>query len=646
MIKKIVVYFIFVLLFVIGKWVFMLYHGEVFDAYTTEQWAQALLHGLPHDLTSAGYIMALPFLVEIVYIWWKGHWHRHFMRFWLRFSLFLVVLDFLVDLVLYGFWGFRIDRTVLIYFFDNPIIALGETPWYILALSPVVLFIIWWPLQYLLCSFYPERKNGSFLALPSRTVRNWRTLAAVLCCILVFVAIRGGVTTSTMNVGRVYFSTEMPLNHAATNPFFSFMSSVFKKQKDFSKQYRFMTADAAAAAVKEMNTPAPVIVDSLPGSQSGVDADTLAVLPRTLLRTKRPNVVLLILESFSGAACTGVNASADPSIMPHVNRQYKEGIGFSNMFGNSFRTDRGVAAVLASYPGQPTNSVMKDQNKCNHLQYVSKELQKEGYRLHFMHGGDVNFTNMRGFLTAAGFEDITGDTDFPVSLRLSKWGVPDHEMFNYLYNEVMADVEQEATSTSDSIEEIVNPFFKVMLTLSSHEPFDVPYHHFENPYVNSIAYADSCIGSFIDRLKATSAWDNLLIIGIADHAFSYYPKGIQNHEIMRYRIPMFWAGGALATRGVIDTYGSQIDLGATLLRQLDIDATALSFSKDMMDNTIGHYSFYAFSDGFGFVTDSVRYIQDNAQNGKALSGSNDPHGTAEHWGKAYLQTLYDDLSKR
>lgn len=43
---------------------------------------------------------------------------------------------------------------------------------------------------------------------------------------------------STMNVGKVYFSDRMALNHAAINPVFSLMSSL-SKSEDFSSQYRF-----------------------------------------------------------------------------------------------------------------------------------------------------------------------------------------------------------------------------------------------------------------------------------------------------------------------------------------------------------------------------------------------------------------------
>ncbi|MBQ0056421.1 MAG: sulfatase-like hydrolase/transferase [Bacteroidales bacterium] len=617
MCKKIIIYFIFVLLFAVGKFGFILYHDDVFAQYTIGQWFDAIWHGLPHDLTSAGYLMALPAVVQLVYIWYsRGQWHGTFMRFWLRLSILLVLINYFSDLVLYGYWGFRLDSTALFYLLDNPVEALGQAEWWMLVLAPIVIFAFWYMLQKMLCMFYP--KAGSHFEKPvSAGRRSLQTVAALMLCGVCFVAIRGGVTTSTMNVGRVYFSTEMPLNHAATNPFFSFFNSLSKKQKDFKKQYRFMDAAEAERLYSQMNT----------GEVTSASMDTL-------LNVSRPNIVLIIFESFSGAACTGVCEDADPTIMPNVNRMYSEGIGFTNLFANSFRTDRGCASILASYPAQPTYSVMKDQDRCNNLQYLGKRLKENGYDLHFIHGGDVNFTNMRGFLTTGGFEHITGDTDFPITDRLSKWGVPDGPMFSYLYDEIACE------ESADS------PFLKVMLTLSSHEPFDVDYHHFDNPYVNSVAYADSCFGSFIDRIRQTPAWDNLLIIGVADHAFARYPEGIQNHETLRYRIPMFWAGGAVTTPKTISTYGSQTDLAATLLAQMGIDHTDFNFSKNLCDSTIGHYAFYTFSDGFGLVNDTACYVQDNSQNGNALSGSSDPTGIAESYGKAYLQTLYDDLAGR
>lgn len=623
MLRKIAIYFIFVLLFLIGKALFMCFHADVYGAFQLSECLLALWYGIPHDLTCAGYVMALPFVAELLHAWVDGSWHRHFMRYYLVVILVPVLLNYLFDLVLYGYWGFRMDATALFYLLDNPAEALGQATCWQWIGGIVALVALVWLLQKPLLCFYAEERNR-VLWSKSIAARSVHTLLALLLCGIVFVAIRGGVTTSTMNIGRVYFSSEMPLNHAATNPLFSFFSTI-GKQKRFDKQYRFMSEDEAKLAMESLNR---IRIED-------ADGDETDSVP--FLTTQRPNIVLVILEGFSGAASRVLHPEIEgPSYMPNIDRLYGEGIGFTRLYANSFRTDRGVASILASYPGQPTNSVMKDQKKCNNLQYLSKRLKEEGYNLHFIHGGDVNFTNMHGFLMSGGFTNITGDTDFPVSERLSKWGVPDHEMFDYLYNEI----------ANMPVGKGQSPYLKVMLTLSSHEPFDVEYHHYDNPYLNSVAYTDSCLGSFVDKLKVSEAWKDLLLIFVPDHCYARYPENVQNHEPLRYHIPMVWTGGAVSGVREVNTLGQQTDLCATLFGLMGIHHEDFNFSKDMLNKTQSHYAFYSFSDGFGLLTDSCRYIQDNANNGCALSGSEDPNGTAERWGKAYLQTLYDDLQQR
>lgn len=639
MVKKILVYFCFVLLFEVERLIFLNYHSDIYSVYSTLDWVQAMWYGLPHDLTCAGYVMALPFLASVPYVWIKGNWHRNFMRWYLRIILIPVLLIFFVDLELYTHWGFRLDSTPLIYLLDNPLESIRQAPIWAMLLFPVILAGIWWVLQRIFLSLYPARKHGTPSRMAPLGRRYLQSLASILLCGLVFLAIRGGVTTSTMNVGRVYFSTEMPLNHAATNPFFSFFYSL-GKTKDFSKQYRFMSSAEVEAAFAEMDAEALANVRSHILQNDSLVADSAFAL----LTTDRPNILLILLESFSGGICSALYPEADPNIMPHVNRYYQEGVGFTNFYANSFRTDRGCAAILASYPGQTDYSVMKNQLKCNNLQYLSKRLGEEGYDLQFIHGGDVNFTNMKGFLRAGGITNVIGDVDFPIKDRMSKWGVPDHLMFEYLQKQIMAEC---ATQQVDSAGRLVSaPFFKTFLTLSSHEPFDVDYHHFDDPYINSVAYTDSCMGAFIDQLRQSPYWDNLLIIGVPDHCFAKCPPTVQNHEPLRYHIPMFWMGGAVARPCIVDTYGSQTDITATLLAQMGVRYDDFNFSRDLLCDTIPHFAFYAFSDGFGLINDSISYVQDNASDGRPLSGSNDPAGKAEKWGKAYLQRLYDDLSRR
>ncbi len=631
MIRKIIIYAVIVLFSLLGTTLFMCYHHQLFGAYGASEWMQVLGHSLPHHLTVAGYVMALPLVVELIRIWFPGRWHGRFMTIYMGVLTVPLLMGWFVNVILYGYWGICLDSTALIYLQDNPKDALAESPlWAVLLLLLLMACAVWLVVRIMQWMYAPKQEMRRIH--PNEKRRNvrrdsWLTMAALLLCGLDFVAIRGGITTSTQNPGRAYFSTEMPLNHAAVNPVFNFLYSLGKKE-DFSKQYRFMTAEEAVVAMEELQR----------ATTSGQKTS------ERLLTTARPNILLILFESFSGAACHALTEDADPTWMPAVNSMYAEGLGFTRFYANSFRTDRGVASVLASYPGQPTNSVMKDQGKCDNLQYLSKRLGEEGYQLQFIHGGDVNFTNMQGFLRAGNIMNIVGDTDFPIADRLSKWGVPDHLMFDYVHEQL------EQSNREDA------PFFKVFLTLSSHEPFDVPFHHFDNEYINSVAYTDSCFGAFINGVKAdTALWNNLLIVGLPDHCFAKFPEGIQQHDPLRYHIPMFWTGGALRLPQdslgndvhVMDVLGQQTDLSATLLGQLGIAHDDFNFSKDLFDPTAPHYAFYSFSDGFGLITDSCSYVQDNKQNGVGLMpGTDDPAGKAERWGKAYLQTLYDDLSRR
>ena len=83
-----------------------------------------------------------------------------------------------------------------------------------------------------------------------------------------------------------------------------------------------------------------------------------------------------------------------------------------------------------------------------------------------------------------------------------------------------------------------------------------------------------------------------------------------------------------------------------MLAQLGIDHSAFNFSHDLLSGDHRPFAFYDFPDGFGMITDSCLYVQDNEQDGVPLKWSNDPDGKAERWGKAYLQHLFDDLDNR
>lgn len=237
---------------------------------------------------------------------------------------------------------------------------------------------------------------------------------------------------------------------------------------------------------------------------------------------------------------------------------------------------------------------------------------------------------MRSYLKSSGFSTIVSDTDFPIGERLSKWGVHDHLVFQRFLHDIKADKSNK-------------PQYRVIQTSSSHEPFEVPYHRLSNKRLNAFAYTDSVIGAFIHDLQATPKWNNTVVILVPDH-LGAYPENVDNLSEERYRIPLIMTGGAIKSPLRIDTYGSQIDIAATLLGQLGIDHSAFTFSKDIMNPQSPHYAFFTIPDAMGYADEESIVIYDNDACRQAVAKGD--KATAQKRAMALLQKLYDDLSSR
>jgi len=600
-------YFLFVLIFIIMKPLFMLYHHALYHTVSFVDYLQVICHGFTMDLSVAGYLTVIPAIILII----SSFSNRPFIKkiFIGYFVIISLLLSFIyvVDMVLYSFWGFRLDNTPIYYFMTSPKDAIASVSfWY--SLSGFVCLALVAFLLYLLF-YYVLIKRRIPMKIP---FHNYA--AAFILFILtlaLFIPIRGGFTTSTMNTGRVYYSSNQQLNHAAINPCFSFLNS-FVHEMDTRGQYRFFKEEEANRLFAQM-------IDT---SDGGPDVTQV-------LSSRRPNVIVVILESFSCKLMQTMGGV--PNVAVNMDKFGQEGILFTNFMANSFRTDRGVAAILAAYPAQPTTSIMKYPRKTEQLPMFPKVMKTAGYDLKYYYGGDADFTNMRSFLVNAGFVNIVSDKDFPLSERLSKWGAPDGPVFNRAYADIKNNPKQ--------------PFLKIVQTSSSHEPYDVPnFYRLKDKRLNAFAYADSCLGAFVNKLRTLPAWKNTLIVLVPDH-LGVYPPDIDNYSFERYHIPLIMLGGAIRQPMTVPVYGSQIDIAATLLSQLGLSHKVFTFSKDLFNPKSPHFGYSTFPNACCMVTpdDSVFF---NCESNKVLSDKGKKRSKNLPYAKAYLQKLFDDLSKR
>lgn len=600
LVKFVAAYLSLLLVFVLLKPAFILTYRHFFDASPAMSLIAAMWHGLPMDLSMAAYFMVVPALLAIVSLYTgPRHWLRRIECGYYAFVAVAVAAVAALDFTLYGHWDFRLDATPLFYFFSSPSSAVASATVGELALG-IAGWVLGALLLYAILFYGAVRKPWPAAAAAGR----WRRVSvALLMTALLVLPMRGGLTVSTMNLSRAYFSSDMRLNHAAINPVFSLMVSLTMPD-DFRSQFRYFD-DAEARRLA-----APVMAQA---RAEGGDSPMW-------LRTSRPDICLIILESFSAHLMPVLGGD---SIAMRLDSMAADGVLFTRAYASGFRTDRGIPAVLSGLPAQPTESLMKHVAKAERLPGLASSLAEAGYDCSYYYGGDANFTNMLAYLRAGGFRHIVSDRDFSISERASKWGAPDGAVFGRAFRDI-----KDKPGT--------RPRFVVVQTSSSHEPFDVPYDNPRYPAgpQRAFAYADSCLGAFVDSLATLPSWSRTLIVVVPDHYGCYPPR--PDSIPARHHVPLLFAGGAVAPEGLrINTIVSQTDIPATVLAQLGLPHDRFPFSRDIAAMEADGGSAYLCQ------PEQVMLLSDSIDAKLNIVDTSVPQSLSGRRLAAYLQVLYN-----
>ena len=598
-----------VLLFMLAKPCFIYVQpATVRGEVSAAELAHIVWHGLPLDLATAGYATAPLWLLLGLSLWFRLRGLRIVYRAYVGLVAATVSLTLVADACLYGFWGIKLDGTIWNYV-SQPGGALA---------SVSMNYAMWTVLATVLAAavIYALLRNIVPPTLPPCLHRRWATSLWVLLGGLLFLAIRGGVGKSTANVGMAYWTDRPFLNHAAVNPLFSVMASL-QKTRNFQDECDFFSEDERARLFATLHY------------------NTESLQPDTLLRTPRPNVLIVLMEGCGGTFVHAVDSASNPAVTPCLNRLAAEGVVFTQCYANSFRTDRGTLCTLSGFPAFPDVSVMKLPGKYGHLPSIASSLRQAGYATEFLYGGDINFTNTNGYLLATGYERTLGDTSFPASVRRTHdWGVTDHIAFDTLFARISRYPEGK-------------PWHTGFLTLSSHEPWKVPYQRIAgDERANAMAYLDDCIGRFIDRLRQSPWWDNTLVILLPDHGIPY-PDSLTDADERKSHIPMIWTGGAIRQPRRIETLCNQTDLPATLLGQLGLPHDDFGFSRDILSRTYTHPSaVHAWSEGIYFMDETgITVLNLLTRPVSTFRESPHPSPRRSQAAKVFLQTAYDALGE-
>lgn len=625
-------YATFVVLFVLQKPLFLFLEKgsatQPVDNIFTELPA-VIWHGLPLDLSMAGYLSVIPGFLSIAVVWLKRELVKPIMNIYFIIASLFITCSFLLNASLYPYWKYPLDSTPLFYFFTSPADAIASVSIWQVILSIVILIVltigVWFTLrmrgekrqQYSRYSYgYGGLGSGKRNRFDDFDRHRGRTsIILLLLTGLLFLPIRGGITVSTMNTGQAYYSQNAYLNHSAVNPLFSLLESI-THQEDFASQYRFMKDKEADKIFATMTSTS--------------DENTYPLLNEATFKKGTPDILIVIMESFASDIMPSMGSYKDVAVC--LDSIAQQSILFTRFYANSFRTDRGMVSILSGYPAQPTTSIMRYPRKTSQLPSIARNLAKyKNYKTTYYYGGDADFCNMRSYLVSQGYQHIISDANFPIEDKLSKWGVPDH----ILAAKMMEDIKAQQNEK--------RPMLRILQTSSSHEPFEVPYHRLKDKRLNAFAYTDSVMGAIVREYRKLPRWKNTLIVFVPDHVGGY-KENLNDHDRSRYQIPLILAGGAISRPMKVGIIGSQQDIAATLLGQLGVEHREFTFSKNMMSDATPKFAFFAVNDAFGVVSEENSLIYDNRA--KRIVYDKGEKGFNLKRGQAYLQKLYDDLAKK
>lgn len=581
---------------ILGRIVFMVYNLDLTAALSWKERFLSVVHGMVMDASISGYFMLLSGIMLFISVFLNARKIAHGLTFLTIALVVLCSLIITVDLELYHHWGFRMNTTPLLYAGKE---AVGSVS--VLVIAKLLLVFVF--LSTVSCWVFIRKIRP--LILDTRPARPATAFVLLGFTVLMIIPIRGSFTVAPMNTGFVYYHNRKPYaNHVAVNVVWNFLYSLTKSSDDYPENFfdHYQTENLFSALYRNSNQTTPV------------------------LSTREPNIILIILESFTANVVAPLGGRAD--LTPTLNQLSREGILFDSVYSSGDRTDKGIISILSAYPAQPHSSIIKLPGKTQKLPQLTQKLKDLNYRTSFIYGGDIDFANFRSYLNIGGFDHLTSLDDFDDELYTSKWGVHDHFMFERAM--------QELDTTREK-------FFKVILTLSSHEPFDVPMPPYitgsdeESLFLNSCYYADQSLGKFIEYCKAKPWWKNTLLVITADHGHRF-PGNKSVHEKEKFRIPLILAGGAVATDTTIHTVGSQTDIANTILAQIDRPHADFIFSKDLLAPDVKPFASYFYNDGYGFIMPGKYIVFDNASQKFLIQKNATTHDL--DLSKAYEQKLY------
>lgn len=608
------IFLFWLLYFLLDRFIFVCIYLHTIPDQSFSGALPVFYHALRLDLAMAAYIAAIPLLYFIpLFFTSKQQIDFSWIALYHKTLIILFSIIGVININIYREWGSKVNAKAVDFAIRTPNEALASSESSPILFSLCILAVL--IAAGLFLNKWMIKKN----IVISRTPWLFKIIFAIFLLGFNFLIIRGGWGVSPNNQSMAYYSDQQMLNHAAVNTEWNLISSLIGSHHASENPYHYFPAQEAAAQVSELYS---------------VKKDTTI----HILKNNRPNVVVVIMESFT--ADLTQTLGSEKGITPNFDRLAHQGVLFSKIYATGNRTDKGIMGTLTGYPSLAAENIVKWPEKTERIAALSQSFFRNGYNTSFFYGGQSEFDNMKAFALSHNYLSLVDKSSFKAKDMNSKWGAYDGIVFN---------------RQLEDLNRTKEPFFSTQMTLTNHEPFEVPgtykFGKADNiqRFKSTAFYTDSCLNDFLTKAKKQAWYKNTLFIFVADHGH-ILPRGRTEIYIpQRYHIPLLFFGEVIKEeyRGkVFDRVGSQIDIASTLLHQLDLDAQKFAWSKNLLNPETKSFAYFSWDNGMGFMDSKQCVTFDNI--GKMTLYNDHPQDIKNtnlllKNAKSYLQTAYQQF---
>jgi hypothetical protein len=360
------------------------------------------------------------------------------------------------------------------------------------------------------------------------------------------------------------------------------------------------------------------------------------------------NIVIFILECFSKEHSKFLSPETypdHPGFTPFLDSLMQDGFTFFNAFSSGQKSIDALPSILASIPSYRMPFVLLPQS-LGEIQAMPYLLSNEGYHTAFFCGAERNSMGFEAIAKLTGIRDLYTREDyrsagFPINSNTDEiWGIYDEPFFEYM---------------SAVINQMPEPFFSTVFTLTSHHPYTLPktyqipnIQHW-TPLHPTVTYTDNAVRRFFELSKNEPWFENTIFVFVADHAASVPFTAEYSNPRDNSAIFQFFYTPDKTLKGHRYQTSQQLDLMPTLLGLIGYEKPFFAFGRDVFNqpdrlplatNFVGQT--------YQGITDSITIYFDGEQVVSTHNNVQNPvqQAIAERHLKAILQTYYQRLHER